>query len=96
MTHSGKAAEAITASIHAGVTGGVATKADITDLRTGDIAELRSEIAELRVGMRWLTGVGAGIVAILITAFGFVFTILLGTTADIAAIKEMLAALAAG
>ena len=85
-------AEAITASIQSGVTGGVATKADIIELRTGDIAELRSEIAELRVGLRWVTGIGAGIVVILVGAFGFVYNMLVGMTADIATLQTILAA----
>ncbi len=44
-------AEAITLSIHSGVTGGVATRADLevqgAELRA-DIAEVRTEIAEVR------------------------------------------------
>ncbi len=77
-------AEAITASIQSGVTGGVATKADIIELRTGDIAELR-------VGLRWVAGIGAGIVAILVGAFGFLFNMLVGLTADIATLQTTLA-----
>lgn len=69
-------AEAITASIHSGVTGGVATKADI---------------AELRIGLRWVAGIGAGIVAILVGAFGFLFNMLVGMTADIATLQTTLA-----
>ncbi len=46
-----KQAEAITLSIHSGVTGGVATKADL-DLLKADLevqgAEIRTEIAEVR------------------------------------------------
>ena len=44
-------AEAITLSIHSGVTGGVATKADIevqSAETRADIAEVRTEIAEVR------------------------------------------------
>ena len=77
-------AEAITASIHAGVTGGVATKADI--------AELRADIAVQRVGLRWITGIGAGIVAILVGASGFGFSMLVGMNADIAALQTSVAA----
>ncbi|MDE0697970.1 MAG: hypothetical protein OXH76_19300 [Boseongicola sp.] len=70
-------------TVHQAVTGGVATKADV--------AELRAEIAELRVGQRWMTGVGAGIVAILVGAFAFGFNMLLGMNADIAALQTAVA-----
>ncbi|MXW27229.1 MAG: DUF1640 domain-containing protein [Dehalococcoidia bacterium] len=62
-------AEAITGAVRAGVTGGVATKADLSDLRTdlhGDIATLRGDIAELRTEQRWMKVAGAGIVAALV------------------------------
>ena len=51
-------AEAITEAVRVGVTGGVATKADV--------AEVRGEIAELRTEQRWMKVVGAGIVAALV------------------------------
>ncbi|MXX88002.1 MAG: hypothetical protein F4213_18740 [Boseongicola sp. SB0677_bin_26] len=70
-------AEALSDTVHQAVTGGVATKADI---------------AELRVGLRWVTGIGAGIVAILVGAFGFEFNMLLGINADIAALQTAFAA----
>ena len=70
--------------MHQAVTGGVATKADV--------AELRADIAELRVGQRWMTGIGAGIVAILVGAFGFGFNMLLGMNADLAGLQTAVAA----
>ena len=76
-------AKAITAH-SARLLGGVATKADI--------AELRTAIAVQRVGLRWLTGIGAGIVAILVGAFGFGFDMLVGMNADIAALQTVVAA----
>ena len=51
-------AEAITEAVRVGVTGGVATKADV--------AEVRGAIAELRTEQRWMKVVGAGIVAALV------------------------------
>ena len=65
--------------------------ASIAEIRTGDIPELKADIAELRVGLRWLAGIGAGIVAILVGAFGFFFSMLVGMTADIAALQTTLA-----
>ena len=77
-------AEALSDTVHQAFTGGVATKADV--------AELRSEIAELRVGLRWVTGIDAGIVVILVGTFGFVYNMLVGMTADIATLQTTLAA----
>ena len=87
--------ECQTTAIKDGVTGGVATKADI---------------AELRTGLRWVPGIGAGIFAILIGAVGFGFsmpvdmtagtatlqTTLAAQNADITSIKEALVALDSG
>ena len=76
-------AEALSDTVHQAVTGGVATKADI--------AELKADIAELKTELKWVKIIGAGIVAILVGAFGFAFNMLVGMTADIAAIRETLA-----
>lgn len=54
-------AEAITEAVRTGVTGGVATKADL--------AEIRREIAELRTDLRWMKAIGGVIVALLIGMF---------------------------
>ena len=66
-------AEAITEAVRAGVTGGVATKADLSGVATelrGKIAELRAElkgeIAELRTELKWIKLIGAAILAVLI------------------------------
>ena len=69
-------AEALSDAVQQAFTGGVATKADI---------------AELRVGQRWLTGIGAGIVAILVGASGFGFDMLLDMTGDIATLQADIA-----
>lgn len=73
-------AEAITLAIHAGVTGGVATKADV-ELVKGDVelvqqelqtakAELEGKIdalgAELRSELKWIKIIGGTIVGLLI------------------------------
>ena len=55
-------AEAITEAVRAGVTGGVATKADLSSVAT----ELRGEIAELRTELKWIKLIGAAILAVLI------------------------------
>ena len=68
-------AEAISYAVRAGVTGGVATKADTAELRM-EIAELRADIAELRTDLRWIKVIGAGIASLLIAAFGFVVNML--------------------
>jgi len=51
-------AEAITEAVRAGVTGGIATKADILEVKV-DIAELRTEL-------RWVKAIGGLIVALLV------------------------------
>jgi len=51
-------AEAITEAVRAGVTGGIATKADILEVKV-DIAELRTEF-------RWVKAIGGLIVALLV------------------------------
>jgi hypothetical protein len=58
-------AEAITEAVRTGVTGGVATKADLaeTELR------LRGEIAEVRTELRWMKAIGGVIIALLIGLF---------------------------
>ena len=58
--------EAITEAVRAGVTGGVATKADLTALRAelkGEINELR---AEFRTELKWIKLIGVAILAVLI------------------------------
>lgn len=50
-------AEAITEAVRAGVTGGVATKADV--------AELRGSIAEIRNDLLWMKRIGGVIVVLL-------------------------------
>ncbi len=62
-------AEAVTLAIHAGVTGGVATKADLEALR-GDFRALRGDVSRdieaLRGDVRWIKAIGGVIVAILV------------------------------
>lgn len=58
-------AEAITTAIKDGVTGGVATKADIGALKT-DIGEIRTEVAELRNELKWIKLIGGAILAVLV------------------------------
>jgi len=73
-------AEAVTLAIHAGVTGGVATKADLEALR-GDFEALRGDFkaldarvdakidnlgARLDTELKWIKSIGGVIVAILI------------------------------
>ena len=54
-----------TASIKVGVTGGVATRADIGALKT-DIGEIRTEVAELRNELKWIKLIGGAILAVLV------------------------------
>ena len=58
-------AEAITEAVRAGVTGGVATKAGLAELRA-DMAELRAGVAEVRTELRWMKAAGGVIVAALV------------------------------
>ena len=58
-------AEAITEAVRAGVTGGVATKADLAELRV-DMSELRAGVAEVRTELRWMKAAGGVIVAALV------------------------------
>ncbi len=55
---SSEQAEAITQTVRDGVTGGVATKADIADVRT--------DIAELRVELKWIKLIWAAVLAVLV------------------------------
>ncbi len=69
-------AEAVTLAIHAGVTGGVATKADLEVLRgdfkalrgdvSRDIEALRGDIRRLDTDLKWIKAIGGVIVAILV------------------------------
>lgn len=55
-------AEAITQAVRAGVTGGIATKADLAALR----AELKGDNAELRTELKWIKLIGTAILAVLV------------------------------
>ncbi len=55
-------AEAITTAIKDGVTGGVATKADIAMLKT-DITRLETE---LKTELRWIKLIGGAVLAVLV------------------------------
>ena len=87
-------AEAITEAVRTGVTGGVATKADIAELKAdfaelkADFAELKADFAELRTDLRWVKAIGAGIVGILVVAFGFVFSMLTELSTALAALAS--------
>jgi len=72
-------AEAITDAIRAGVTGGVATGADI---------------AELRTDLRWLKAIGTGIVGLMVAAFGLVINVLIEIGTRLTALETALAGLA--
>lgn len=50
-------ADAITGAIRAGVTGGVATKADI--------AEIKTEIVEIKSDLKWMKAIGGALVALM-------------------------------
>lgn len=80
-------AEAIAEAVRTGVTGGVATKADIAELKA-EFAELKADFAELRTDLRWVKAIGAGIVGILVVAFGFVFSMLTEMNAALAALAS--------
>ncbi len=47
-------AEAVTDALHTGITGGVATKADI--------AEVRSDIVEVKTELKWMKLIGGGFI----------------------------------
>ena len=81
-------AEAITDAVRTGVTGGVATKADISELRAG--------VAEVRTELRWVKVIGTGIIGLLIAAFGFVINMLIEMSASLAALEAALSTLASG
>ena len=55
---SSEQAEAITQTVRDGVTGGVATRADI--------AEVRADISELRTELRWMKLIGGAVLAVLV------------------------------
>ena len=74
-------ADAIAEAVRTGVTGGGATNADI---------------AELRTDLRWVKAIGAGIVGVLIVAFGFVFNMLSELSTGLAALETAAAALVSG
>ena len=60
---SGPQAEAVVATVRSAVTEGVATKADIADVR-GDLADVRTELAQLETRMtRTLYAVAAALLA---------------------------------
>ena len=59
-------AEAITQSIHAGVTGGVATKADVELVKTELEGKIDALGAELRAELKWIKIIGGTIVGLLI------------------------------
>ncbi len=80
-------AEAITEAVRAGVTGGVATKADLAELG-GDFAKLGREMAEIRNDLLWVKRIGAAIVAILLALSGFAFSMLIDMNARIAALAS--------
>jgi len=81
-------AEAITEAVRTGVTGGIATKTDIAELKV-EIAELKVEIAELKVEiaelrtelrteLRWVKAIGGVIVALMIGFFWVVIDMQIG------------------
>ena len=78
MTHKPKAkgfdtgqAEAITDAIHTGVTGGVATKADMADVKEG-LAGVLTELAKMETRLTFrIVIVRAAIGGIVITAVGW-------------------------
>ncbi|MYF38117.1 MAG: hypothetical protein F4219_05015 [Gammaproteobacteria bacterium] len=80
-------AKAITAH-SARILGGLASREDLAH----EVALLKSELGGVKSELRWIKIIGAGIVAILVGAFGFVFNMLVGMTADIATIQATLAA----
>ena len=57
-------AEAITEAVRAGVSGGVATKADLAETR-GELVGLRSELVEIRNDLLWMKRIGGVIVVLL-------------------------------
>jgi len=62
-------AAAITTAIKDGVTGGVATRADIAEVKM-DIVEVRADItrleSELRTEFRWMKLIGGAVLAVLV------------------------------
>ncbi|MDE0209255.1 MAG: DUF1640 domain-containing protein [Boseongicola sp.] len=61
-------AEAIAEAVRTGVTGGVATKADLAGLRGelhNEIAELRGELSAIRTDLLWMKRIGGVIIALL-------------------------------
>ena len=85
-------AEAITEVVRAGVTGGVATKADLAELR----GELRRDMAEIRNDLLWVKRIGGAIVAIIVAASAYAFNMLIEMNGRLAAMETALAALASG
>ncbi|WP_419737858.1 hypothetical protein [Ruegeria sp.] len=55
-------AEAITQTVRDGVTGGVATKADLAELK----AEMKIDIGKLETELKWIKLIGGAILAVLI------------------------------
>ena len=74
-------ADAIAEAVRTGVTAGVATRADI---------------AELRTDLRWVKAMGVGIIGILVVGFGFVINMLNELGTRLAALETALAVSAFG
>lgn len=70
-------AEAITASIHAGVTGGVATKADVELAKSELDGKIDALGAEMKTELKWIKIIGGTIVGLLILPW---LAALVGTT----------------
>lgn len=85
-------AEAITEAVRAGVTGGVATKADAAELR----GEMNAQFARVESDLLWVKRIGGTIIAIIVAASGFAFNMLIEMSAKLAAMETALAALASG
>ena len=81
-------ADAIAEAVRTGVTAGVATRADIAELRAG--------IPELRTDLRWVKAMGVGIIGILVVGFGFVINMLNELGTRLAALETALAVSAFG
>ena len=62
-------------------------KADIAELKV-DVGEVKADIVELRTDLRWVKAIGAGIIGILIVAFGFVFSMLTELSTGLAALAS--------
>ena len=85
-------AEAIAETVRAGITGGVATKTDLANLR----GEINAQLARIESDLLWVKLIGGAIIAIIVAASGFVFNMLINMSIELTSMEKALVALTSG